>query len=137
MGAALSRKYTTSCGCFRKDVGRTRKREKAHNWKGGKHTDLSGYVFIYEPEHPNAMVGGYVLEHIKVITLSIGRPLEAKETVHHINGVRSDNRRIENLELWASDHPPGQRVEDLVIHAFQILNKYQEIVKKLSNTKGA
>jgi hypothetical protein len=53
----------------------------------------------------------------------LGRELHPDETVHHINGVRDDNR-LDNLELWSSSHPRGQRVEDKVEWSVGILQLY-------------
>jgi hypothetical protein len=51
----------------------------------------------------------------------IGRPLRKGENVHHKNGNRKDNRP-ENLELWVSGQPAGQRVQDVARWAIELLS---------------
>ena len=68
--------------------------------------------------------GVFVLEHRYVMMLKLGRPLLPHENVHHINGVRDDNR-LENLELWSSSQPPGQRITDKVEWAKAMLSLYE------------
>lgn len=85
--------------------------------------DKSGYVLLYLPNHPNCSVNGQYAEHRLVMEQKIGRYLVKNENVHHINGVRDDNRP-ENLELWSSRQPKGQRIEDKVEYAVEILKQY-------------
>lgn len=64
-----------------------------------------------------------ILGHRRAMETHLGRELLPHEEVHHKNGDRSDNR-IDNLELWSTSQPKGQRVEDKVAHALYILGLY-------------
>lgn len=91
--------------------------EDNHHFKGGS-IDKNGYRLI------NVRRGKQVFEHRVVMSEMIGRPLLSHETVHHKNGVRDDNRET-NLELWSTRNPKGQRVEDKLEHALEILATYK------------
>lgn len=89
----------------------------------GRVIDSHGYVRVHRPDHPNAMKAGWIGEHRLVMSEILGRPLLPHENVHHINGVRDDNRP-ENLELWSSSQPKGQKVVDKLAWAREILDLY-------------
>jgi hypothetical protein len=83
----------------------------------------SGYIKILDKNHPNTDYNGYVFEHVLVMSKHLKRSLDKSERVHHKDGNRSNNR-LSNLELWRTEHPYGQRVDDLVNFAWKIINKY-------------
>ena len=81
-------------------------------------------LFVKNINHPRSSKNGsYVFEHILVMETKLERYLLPGENVHHINGIKDDNR-IENLELWTRPQPSGIRVEDAVKWATEILNRY-------------
>jgi hypothetical protein len=84
----------------------------------GEGTKRDGYVFV--TVGPRKQVG----EHRLIMSEVLGRDLYPGENVHHKNGVRDDNRP-ENLELWVSSQPAGQRPEDLVSWAYEIIRRYE------------
>ena len=74
-------------------------------WGGGRYKDnTSGYVWVYNPEHPSSTKKGYVLEHRLVIEKFIGRYLKGNEIVHHKNKMKDDNR-VKNLEIIVLGEP--------------------------------
>lgn len=95
----LAQKYSVSENTIKKRL-----------WERGIQTDTfhkgykvkdSGYIQVLLPDHPRADKSGYVPEHTLVMEKHIGRHLKENEVVHHINGVKGDNR-IENLKLMTA-----------------------------------
>ena len=122
---------TQSCGCLQKEVMRERGGENHPNWKGGRRISEYGYVLRKMPWHPNAQKGGYVFEHILVMSEFLDRPLHKNENVHHRNGFKDQNG-INNLELWTVHQPPGQRAEDVLAWCEAYIAQYADDVKKLA-----
>lgn len=77
---------------------------KIKNFPGkheGRHKDGNGYILVSCHKHPNCNNQGFMFEHRLAMEKHLGRYLKSKEIVHHINGIRDDNR-IENLQLKTS-----------------------------------
>ena len=95
-----------------------------NRWKGGRYKAKEGsYVFI--TLNPSdfffPMVNSRrVAEHRLVMAKHLGRNLHRWEIVHHINGIKDDNR-IENLQLVTDD-----RHKQITILEIQIKRLKQE-----------
>lgn len=78
-------------------------------WKGGRYISISGYVLIKlnltNPFYSMANGDGYIREHRFIMATHLNRFLNNNEIVHHINGIKDDNR-IENLEIKSQENHP-------------------------------
>ena len=119
VGGSLTNGRTRSCGCLKAEKDRV-SGEKSHAWKGGL-SHRGGYTRVYvKNENGRAH---YKNEHQLIMEKHLGRPLYPGETIHHKNGVHGANE-IDNLELWVTSHPAGQRPEDLLVWAREVIRRY-------------
>jgi len=98
--------------CSLKCLGYAQIGEGNPSFTGGRILMNNGYFNILSPLHPNADVRGYVLEHRLVMEEKIGRILDRKEIVHHIDG-NPWNNSPSNLQLCKN------QAEHLAIHRSQ------------------
>ena len=117
----LKRKYSGVCEVCGNPVTRTGKRGKTHKrcskcrflgdrnpaWNGGRHKSVNGYIYLYAPDHPKANNGRYVAEHQLVWEKEHGQLLPEGYIIHHLNGIKDDNRPENLIAIQPKDHTKG------------------------------
>lgn len=83
-----------------------------HNGKPVRQ-DAKGYVWIWEPDHPNKSYRGWQPKHRIVMESVLGRFLYWNEQVDHINQIRNDNRPGNLQVLSPSDHAKKTNADNL------------------------
>ena len=129
-GLSVALGMCRNCYANFKRHGHAEKRSDWFNKRSQKIIDLKGYVYVYAGKHVNANRSSRVAEHRLTMSNFLGRPLYKNENVHHKNGDKADNR-LENLELWVTTQPSGQRPLDLIKWARSILETYETDESKL------
>lgn len=100
-----------------------RVREHHWNWRGGRCKTNRGYIYIKVPDHMKKYHGkvtwdGYMLEHIYVWEQTHDMVLPAGMIVHHLNGIKDDNRPENLIAMKKGEHhqlaePYKQRIREL------------------------
>ena len=92
-------------------------------WKGGRVKHSAGYIMIYKPEYPRANKQGYVLEHVLIWEMTNNKSLPLGWHIHHLNGIKDDNRTVNLLGLPSHKHAlilavKSKRIQELeaIIH---------------------
>lgn len=116
------------CATCKKVVAKSKRRGHYYHQQiycspGCQHRSLDKGGYIHKGYRWITVDKVPVLEHRHVMSKKVGRSLFPDETVHHIDGNRSNNDPS-NLELWSSGHGPGQRVADKIVFARDILARY-------------
>ena len=95
------------------------------SWKGGRWKTPKGYIIVYSPGHHHAQNHGkYVFEHILVWEKTHGQQLPKGFVIHHLNGVKDDNRP-ENLKAM----PSGKHHNHLFVQELQERIRFLEADK--------
>ena len=108
-----------------------RKREFNSSWNGGKYRS-EGYVYLLD-ETKRHLKGAsrYTAEHTIVAEKKYGRVIEKDELVHHLNGIRNDNRSENLVIIKRKGHETWTYIQEL-----QKKIRELEVVIDAYNRKG-
>lgn len=123
----------SSCNTIKKDGG----------------LDINGYVIknyrAFPKKYWNILKemsknNGQIKEHRANMAIKLNRPLKEWEIVHHINGIRNDNR-IENLEIFSKlekynkHHCCGIRENEVVEDNIRLVKENKELKEEIKKLK--
>jgi hypothetical protein len=103
--------------------------DKHPKWKGGRVDSGDGYVLLYKPGHHRITHSNYVYEHIVVWEEVHGCRLPDGYVIHHLNGIKNDNRPDNLLALERYKHSPSLTVKE-------VQRRLQEVEGELMRLKG-
>lgn len=86
--------------------------------KGYSKHKVKGYVSVYNKNHPRADKKGFVREHILIWEKNHGRSVPKGYHVHHLNGIKDDNRpenlfAVNRVKHHSLMEPYRKRIRDL------------------------
>ena len=98
----------TKTGLCNKCATTMAKGELSSNWNGGRRINTGGYVEVYHPKpHPRRFIVNntyYVREHVLVWEKANGCYLPEGYVIHHLNGIKTDNRPENLTAVQPKDH---------------------------------
>lgn len=104
--------------------------EISPNWRGGRFIDKRGYVRVWNEGH---LTKGskYIAEHILVWEKVNGKPLPKGYIIHHLNGIKSDNRPCNLAAMSSKRHShilpaKAKRIRELEIEVAQLKKALEE-----------
>lgn len=123
-GKPMVRRARACITCTNKRRGEERKGEGNGNWKKGRFKS-NGYVFVRTSNEPGS--NAYTSEH-KLVWEEANGPMPKGWVVHHLNGIKDDNR-LGNLE--------GMPRHQHHTHPREALKPYEERIRQLEDALKA
>lgn len=121
-----------------RSVNEAQNLRRAQNWnlRGGKKINTAGYVMVYQPGHPRTNKNtNAVLEHILVWEKYHKKPLPKGYHIHHLNGIKTDNRPSNLVALPPTRHhgkhlsllaERAKRIRELEIENRQLIRALED-----------
>lgn len=109
------------------------KGELCPNFKGGSYTEKGGYKLLLIPQHYKADSRGYVREHVLIWEKVHNRKLPEGYHIHHINGIKNDNRPINLIALSKKTH--DRLIPELKKRIRQLEQEVKLLEKTLDNSQ--